>query len=573
MKTQKHLFILFICILSIQSSFAQSWNWAKSIGSSKSDKVITIRADLHNNVIVSGYFSYNTDLGNGVILTRTTTGGSSKEAFVAKYDSNGVCQWARSCGGWFDDRVLGMDLDNNDNIYITGTNWSSINIGPFYVSDPSFSSCCDQTFVAKLDKNGNWKWANWAGGMGDDQGLDIVTDAAGNSYVAGFMADDVGMILGGSGTATFIAPTNTGSHVYNYWVAKIDSNGVWQWGKSFGNLPWDPSTFKYVERDNCIAMDDSGRLYIAGGFDGTRTFGTTSLTSKGGHDVFLCSYDTSGNFRWAISGGSDKDDWCNGIAVDSMGHVYITGEHRDSFNFDDVAIKNYDKRDVFVAKFNSANGDCIWGKRAGSKAGSERGNDVVANKHCKVYVCGDIGEKANFGSEIETDSVGGINSFLARISVDGEWLWAISGGGPDSNDRCNSVNIAPNNAILVGGNFKSVPTYGLIPLSHVGSTDGFFANVRDVSELDTCGTESPNAIFNALNSNMVRVYPNPVEQLLYIEIADQQAIKCTLCNAQGSVVYNGTETTIDMSSFTSGMYILKIENDAHEFVIKKIIKK
>lgn len=571
MKTYFLKIIFFLLVFTQTTSYAQSWNWVNTIGSPGSDKVINVRSDQESNVIVSGYFTNDMNLGNGVMLTRTTSGGTSKEAFVAKYDSNGVCIWAKSAGGWFDDRVLGMDLDNFGNIYITGTCWFTIQMGPFFVNDPSGSSCCDQTFIAKLDKNGNWIWTNMAGGMGDDQGLDMVTDAVGNSYIAGFMADDAGIILGGSGTATFIAPANVGSQVYSYWVAKIDSGGVFRWGKSFGNLPWDPSHFKYVERDNAIAMDGEGNLYIAGGFDGTRNFGSTTLTSKGGHDIFLMSYDTSGNFRWAISGGSAKDDWCNGVASDSLGHVYITGEHRDSFNFGSVAIKNYDKRDVFVAKFDASNGTCIWGKRAGSKVGSERGNDVVANKQCKVYIAGDIGEKANFGSGIETDSTGSINSFLARISVDGDWIWAITGGSTtDSNDRCNSVNIAPNNAIYVGGNFKLPATYGLINVPFVGKTDGFFSCIRDVSQLDTCGDVSPNSIFDHFNAQMIRVYPNPVSSTLFIESLEN--INCSIFDMNGKLIKQTKDKSIDMSAFSSGIYLLKVENENKEFVLKKIFK-
>ncbi len=571
MKTVIQAIFLFIIILTSSYSMqSQSWNWVNTIGSDRSDKVITVRSDKESNVIVSGYFTNNIYLGNGVTLSRTVTTGVSKEAFVAKYDSNGTCLWARSAGGYFDDRVLGMDLDNFGNIYITGTCWYTITMGPFFVGDPSGSSCCDQCFIAKLDKNGNWIWANWAGGYGDDQGLDLVTDAIGNTYVAGFMADNTGIILGGTGPATSIAPLNVGMHVYNYWVAKIDSHGVWQWGQSFGNLPWDPAHYKYVERDNAISIDGEGGVYITGGFDSTRYFGTTSLTSNGGTDVFLMKIDTGGAFKWAISGGSTKDDWCNGVSADSMGHVYITGEHRDSFNFGSVAIKNYDKRDVFVAKFDASNGDCIWGKRAGSKAGSERGNDVIANRQCKVYVTGDIGEKANFGSHIETDSTGSINNFLARISVDGDWIWAITGGSSDSSDRSNSVTIAPNNAVYISGNIKLPGTYGLITVPVVGKTDGFFACVRDVSQLDTCGEVAPNSIFNHMNTAMVKVYPNPVESILTIESMDKT--HKLLYDIDGHLIFETDESYINMADLASGLYLLRIQNEQNEFVLKKIFK-
>ena len=60
MKSFVRAFLLFTILLS--SSFiiqAQSWNWVNTIGSDRSDKVITVRSDKESNVIVSGYFTNN----------------------------------------------------------------------------------------------------------------------------------------------------------------------------------------------------------------------------------------------------------------------------------------------------------------------------------------------------------------------------------------------------------------------------------------------------------------------------------------------------------------------------------
>lgn len=479
------VFLLLFMLFWLNDSNAQTWNWAKQIGSILSDKATVVKVDTADNVIVVGYFSQPISLGNNVNIAPV---GQGKEIFIAKYNNQGVCQWAICGGHHYDDRILGMDVDIAGNIYITGTCWFNITLGAITLNALP-QACCDQCFVYKISPTGTVLWGNMAGGQGDDQGLDLVNDNLGNSYIGGFMSGDT-IWLGGTGVASntlAIPATNSGSHVYNYWVGKINAAGQWVWGKTFGNLPWDPSTFKYVERDIAITLDDNDNLFIAGGYDGTRLFGSTTLTSVGGTDVFLQRMTTNGTIDWAISGGSDKDDWANGVAVDSLGNVYVTGEHRDSliFPLGNVLVKNYNKRDIFVAKFEASDGTCQWGKRAGSDLGSERGNDVYADKNCHVYVTGEVGAKGKFGP-FDTDSVGTIHAFVSRISPAGNWLWVTTGGTIDSADiRSNSVILGKNDNLYVCGNFRDDAKFGASNFMSAGKTDGFLASLKDMNK-DLC---------------------------------------------------------------------------------------
>ncbi len=480
----KNLILLcqLFCSLSLLS---QTWEFVGNVAADQSDKCITIKTDLNNNLIVSGYIGSDLptfDFGNNIIIPNAHAGG--KEMYVAKYSPSGVCLWAKAFGQYFDDRVLGMDIDAAGDIFITGTFWDNMTLGGVNLGNNGFDECV----IAKLDKNnGNVIWANYTGGILDNQGLDIAVDGLGFIYVGGFYFAGFDsnwfwqqgqLTLGNSGLPFPLESIND-QHLYKYWVAKMDANGNFIWGKNFGNLPFDNAANKYIERDIALCIDEQNMLYVGGGFDGTQTFGNFQLTSNGGHDFFALKMDDTGNILWAKSGGSNKDDWANGINVDSLGHVYLVGEHRNEFIIDNGVVKNYDKRDVMVLKLDANTGTCIWGKRAGMDGGSERANDVYCNKDCKVYVGGDIGQLANFGSVIETPDQGGISSFVARISKDGDWQWAITGGGPDSTDRCNSVDLAPNGKIYAAGFFKLNPTFGNFNLNNLGRSDGFFAIIDD----------------------------------------------------------------------------------------------
>jgi len=472
------IFFSLLYILLYQTANAQAWVWAQKLGNVKSDKITCIKTDSAGYIYIAGYFSTSINIGTNAMLLNFTANVQSKEIFLAKLDSTGYCYWARSGGQYYDDRILGMDVDADGNSVVTGTFWegAGINIGPLNITGSAFGSG-DQCFIAKHDKNGNAVWGTFVcSESGDDQGLDIATDKAGNHYIVGFMT---GSTLYCGGAAVTATNPNTGAHKHCYWLAKMKSNGQFQWARTFGNLPWDPAHNKYIERDIALCVDDSGGVYITGGYDNVRPFGTTSLTSQGGIDAFVLKYDTSGNYKWVTNIGSSKDDWGNGICSDKHGHIYVVGEHRDSLYMDTVMVKNYDKRDAFIFKVDANTGKPYWGKRAGSDLGSERANDVWADSNCHIYVAGDINEGAKFGDNIIVPTGKYLEAFVAKISPEGKWQWAVTGGGIDSNDRGNAIAKGKNDQLYTCGYFRSNAAYGSSSLNSVGSSDGFFARLVD----------------------------------------------------------------------------------------------
>lgn len=472
--------LLFLLCMLTSPLFGQKVKWAQAFQNPKSDKVNCIRTDKDGNVFIAGYFTNAVVLGTNNLPLNNTYNTYSKETLIAKLDSNGVCLWARSGGETFDDRVSGLAVDGQGNSIITGTYWQSgsgINFGSGIMVTGSGSG--DQCFVVKYDNAGTPLWGRSItnASSGDDQGLDCATDNADNIYVVGFMQ---GNTLKSGPSITLATNTNPSTNkIHSYWLAKLDASGTPLWGKCFGNLPFDTSYGKYIERDIAVCTDNFGGVYITGGFDHTWPFGNTTLTSKGGYDVFVMKYDTAGNFIWAMSGGSKKDDWSNGICADNQGNIYVTGEHRDSLIYDSIIIKNYNGRDVFVMKLDAATGKPYWGKRAGTQQGGERGNWVVADTACNVYVGGDVFGGAQFGDNITTPPGDSTQSFVAKISPEGKWKWVFTGGGSDDEDRCSGIALGLNGQLFAGGFYRKPATFGSAILSHVGSSDAWYARIDD----------------------------------------------------------------------------------------------
>ena len=88
-----------------------SKQWTKLIGTSSDDIANDIIIDSSNNIYITGY-------SNGHFDNHTNTGNS--DIFISKYNSTGNKQWSKLFGSNLDDVGNELALDSLSNIYITG---------------------------------------------------------------------------------------------------------------------------------------------------------------------------------------------------------------------------------------------------------------------------------------------------------------------------------------------------------------------------------------------------------------------------------------------------------------------
>ncbi len=62
----------------------------------------------------------------------------------------------------------------------------------------------------------------------------------------------------------------------------------------------------------------------------------------------------------------------------------------------------------------------------------------------------------------------------------------------------------------------------------------------------------------------IRIYPNPVQETLYIESAAETAYK--VYDLDGRSLMSGEGNTINVSSLTKGTYLLQINNNTFKFI-------
>jgi hypothetical protein len=295
-------------------------------GGTSDDNASSAAVDALGNVYVAGGYSGTATFGN---TNKTSKGGS--DIFVAKYNANGVLQWVQSAGGELNDHASSIALDASGNVYVAGYYSGTATFG----NTSKTSKGADDIFVAKYDPVGvSWSWVQSAGGTWYNYASSIAIDALGNVYVAGYCL----------GTATFGNTSTTGKGGYDIFVAKYNVNGVLQWVQSAGG--------ELNDYANSIAIDAVGNVYVAGYYQGTITFGNTSKTSKGAHDIFVAKYSANGTLQWVQSAGGTLDDMPTSAVVDALGNVYVAGDYQGTITFGNTSKTSEGGSDIFVARIS-----------------------------------------------------------------------------------------------------------------------------------------------------------------------------------------------------------------------------
>ena len=247
----------------------------------------------------------------------------------------------------------------------------------------------------------------------------------------------------------------------------------WLWVKN--NIGINTNCISYG-----IAVDASGNSYVTGYFQGTATFGYTTLTSSGGSDIFVAKLDSWGNWLWAKNAGGTGADIGYGIAVDASGDSYVTGYFYGSAIFGYTTLTSSGGSDIFVAKLDSW-GNWLWAKNAGG-TGADIGYGIAVDADGNSYVTGYFqSSPAAFGSTTLISN-GDYDIFVAKLDSWGNnWLWAKNAGGT-SDDYGEGIAVDADGNSYVTGYFQSSPaTFGSTTLISNGDYDIF------VAKLDSSG--------------------------------------------------------------------------------------
>ena len=259
--------------------------------------------DAHGMVVTSD---------DGGVIVGSTNGfiaGNDYNNFITRFNATGDPLWTVGLGEGQQDYARDIDLDAQDNVYVTG-----------YSKSYDAPNSRYDLLLTKLNSTGGLVWIRMINGTHHDYSLGVVATS------------DGGVVTIGT-TRTY----GIGSY-YSLLLTKFDSEGNLQFSKAI-------SSTNSLEGFAVTETSDGG-IAMTGYIDNV---------GAGFNDIFVAKSDALGNPLWAIAIGNTRYDIGYRIIATSGGGVIVTGSYYDIAQYGFVAI---------VCKVN-ATGSVEWSKIIG----------------------------------------------------------------------------------------------------------------------------------------------------------------------------------------------------------------
>lgn len=349
---------------------------------------------------------------------QTVPGGSS-DAYLVKFNTSGIRQWATYYGGSGYEYTFGCTSNAAGDVYITGITISSSGIATTGAHQTVYGGGGSDFFLAKFNTSGTLQWGTYIGGSGVEgpagSGVTSVfhnctLDNQGNILLAGRAESTSGIASPGAQQAAL----NGASDAF---LAKFNPSGTRLWSTYFGGNDED------AVLGMSVATDTSNNIYLTGdtySTTGIATAGASQTAYSANGDNFLAKFNTSGTLQWATYQGNMEWEAPACVSVNTAGSVYLAGGTY-SYNTLTGGFKSYNSggAEGFIFKYNNA-GSLLWSSYYGGSSVDYITACVTSGQD--LFILG----KTNSASQIATSgafdttlagTLGGVDdAFLAKIS-------------------------------------------------------------------------------------------------------------------------------------------------------------
>lgn len=493
----------------IQYDTTGHFNWLRYVGQNTFAAVSEL-GNLYDPIAIDGvnnvhYFCY---MKAGVDLTYTT---SVDGVYDLSYSPSGLYLSATRLNmgpEWF---LHGAAIDPLTNkLYVCG----EIKQGYFG------GSAVDTFYAAAFDASRNQIWWHMCGSGGDDGLEAIAFDKNTKQLYFSGNAQPV------TGTTTFSFNGYSGSAPGYDDISvlmKTDSNGTVKWIKHY-------DSHTSVNYFSSVTMLGSGKVAAAGGYAGSVTNGTTTISvpAGGSYNPFFVITDTAGNLitmqQLPCDGSGDVSSaWA--LASDQLGNLYIGGSVEDSVFGGTIPAYHTvgGNTDFFVAKYGY---DCACTSTS------------VTATYSTSIIGGDTVTFTYTGSSTALDSV----------------RWNFGDGYQGTGTPTTHIYGATN-------------TYTVCVTAYTGCGNATYCTTVHV-------TVPTNIVTEQAGSN-ITVYPNPVKDELVVT-GLSEATDYRLRSPSGISLQHGgipsENSNIPLIGYPPGIYFLEITKHTGERQTLKIIK-
>jgi hypothetical protein len=405
------LLFLSISLANLVSAQAPSIQWQKSYGGSGLEAAASIQQTSDGGYIVAGYSNSNDGDVSG-------NHGGQFDYWIVKLDVNGIIQWQKSLGGsaplgGFGSEYATSIQQTSDGGYIV-VGQSDSNDG-----DVSGNHGLYDCWVVKLDPNGILQWQKSYGGSGWDRANSIQETTDGGYIVAGWSSSNDGDVSG---------------NIYfsdNYWIVKLDVNGIIQWQRTFGGDSGGGGT-------TSIQQTSDGGYIVAGFYTDN---GGDVTGNHGQFDYWIVKIDAFGILQWQKSLGGSVEDYANSIQQTSDGGYIVAGQSNSN---DGDVTGNHGEPDYWIVKLDP-NGIIQWQKSLGGSSWDQA--SAIQQTTDGGYLV--TGSSSSNDGDV-TGNHGDGDLWVVKLDLNGNIEWQKSYGG-SGGEGAHSIQETSDGGYIVAG--------------------------------------------------------------------------------------------------------------------------
>lgn len=309
----------------------------------------------------------------------------------------------------------------------------------------------------------------------------VTTDAEGNVYTTGYFDNTMDL---DPGPDVFNVVSSSSVDIF---IQKLDSNGNFVWGTSFGGGSFDWG--------NTILADAEQNVYIGGHYNGWTDFdpgpGVEEHATNGNNDAFVLKLNADGEFDWVLTYGSSGIDDVTRMVFDLAGNICVMGMIGGNMTITTGSgtgnLNTAGNWDAYILKLEP-DGDLIWSRNIGG-ANDDMPGGLNVDADGNILATGYFRGAADFNEGIESDSLvsnGSDDVFVLKLNPMGDFIW-VRGFGGDSYDRgCAIQSDAAGNVFVVGSYYETVdfdPGLNTLEYTSNGIADVFVQKYTSSGEM------------------------------------------------------------------------------------------
>ena len=339
-----------------------------------------------NGLYATGIFYDHCNFGNGIALD-----GWYQDIYVARYDADGNCQWAKRAGSYEREYSSAIGTDETGALFMT---LALTQDGVIDTTGYGYGG-----YLLKYTSDGVNLWTKKI--HNDEYSTFPALDFREIKSVDGLI-----YLYGDNNYTVFTIDTisciNPG--YYGEILVCMNSEGSALWLKQFGGPKFRAICLSF-------AMDLNKNFYFAGAFqDDFATFGNDTVFSTATtYDMFIYKCNAFGETVWVKQANASKMVYGDGISVSGDGMMLCTGSIKGIASFGDFSLQTTgNDGKMFVVQYNTS-GECLNAELLFSGYGGP----VIINDSNQMVVSGSFRDTISIGNTVLISN-GYVDFFTAK---------------------------------------------------------------------------------------------------------------------------------------------------------------